>query len=84
MLNLIESAPHRVDRDALHDRLIAWMNETRDPFRGIHWQRRPWRVDAPPATWHYSRCNRHRGIESDEKPLLSYDTGLPSPRLESV
>jgi hypothetical protein len=41
-------------------------------------------MDAPPATWHYSRCNRHRGIESDEQPLLSYDTGLPGPHLESV
>ena len=84
MSNLIGSAPHRAQRDALHDRLIAWMNATRDPFRGIHWHRRPWRPDAPPATWHYSRKNRHRGIEGGEKPLLSYDTGLPSPREETL
>ena len=84
MQNLINSAPHSVARDALHERLIAWMNETRDPFRGLSWHRRPWRKDAPSATWHYTRGNRHRGIESHEKPLLSYDTGLPCPRLESL
>ncbi|MEI8241685.1 MAG: sulfatase-like hydrolase/transferase [bacterium] len=84
MRNLIESTANRAARDALHDRLIAWMNETRDPFRGICWHRRPWRPDAPPATWHYSKGNRHRGIECDEKNLLSYDTGLPGPRLEAL
>jgi len=33
-------------RDALHDRLLAWQDETQDPFRGPPWTRRPWRADA--------------------------------------
>lgn len=30
-------------RDALHDRLLAWMDEMADPFRGDRWFNRPWR-----------------------------------------
>ena len=28
-------------RDGLHDKLLDWMNRTRDPFRGYYWERRP-------------------------------------------
>ena len=56
MTNLILStAPEHVAiRNALHDRLLDWMNQTRDPFRGYYWERRPWRTDARPATWGYT------------------------------
>lgn len=76
MTNLIESAAHAQVRDALHDRLLDWMNETRDPFRGYYWERRPWREDARPATWAYTGYTRQRENEEYEPRQLDYDTGL--------
>ena len=51
---------------------------TRDPFRGYYWARRPWRKDAPEATWDDRLMTRQR-VESEafEKPQLDYSTGLP-------
>ncbi|MCG3177926.1 MAG: Choline-sulfatase [Phycisphaerae bacterium] len=79
MTNLIGSADHAAIRDGLHDRLLAWMNDTRDAFRGYHWHTRPWRTDAPgiTGTWHYTNGNRQRPTEASEPKMLDYDTGLP-------
>ncbi len=49
MNNLLLSLDHKVIRNQLHDALLNWMNETRDPFRGYYWERRPWRDDAREA-----------------------------------
>lgn len=76
MLNLIYSDDHQEIRDALHDAILDWMNETRDPFRGYYWERRPWRTDARPATWAYTRMTRQRENEEYEPRQLDYDTGL--------
>ncbi len=75
--NLIDAEETRGVRNALHDRLLDWMNDTRDPFRGYYWERRPWRQDARPATWHYTGYTRQRENEPGEKRQLDYDTGLP-------
>jgi uncharacterized sulfatase len=64
-------------RDRLHDAVIAWMDRTRDPFRGHRWVRRPWRHDAPEATWDNSGMTRQRAVEAHELPQLDYSTGLP-------
>jgi uncharacterized sulfatase len=77
MKNLIGSATHAAIRNALHDRLLDWMNRTRDPFRGYTWERRPWRTDARPATWRYTAMTRQRENEEYEPRQLDYDTGLP-------
>ena len=77
MQNLIHSARHRKTRNQLHDVLLQHMNETRDPFRGYYWERRPWREDASPATWDYTLMTRQR--EEDpyfEDRQLDYGTGL--------
>jgi uncharacterized sulfatase len=76
MTNLIAAPEHAAVRDALHDRLLAWMNETRDPFRGYYWHRRPWRTDAPEPTWAYTGYTRQRENEEYEPRQLDYDTGL--------
>jgi uncharacterized sulfatase len=74
--NLIESSSHTKFRDALHDRMLDWMNETRDPFRGYYWERRPWRKNAREATWAYTSMTRQR-LNTDYEPRqLDYDTGL--------
>ena len=76
MRNLIETQGHASVRDALHDRLLDWMNRTRDPFRGYYWERRPWRVDAQDATWGYTGFTRQRENEEYEPRQLDYATGL--------
>jgi len=65
------------DRGRLHDRMLDWMNATRDPFRGHCWERRPWRTDARPATWPYTGMTRQRENEEYEPRQLDYNTGLP-------
>ena len=77
MKNLIASPAHAAIRNALHDRLLDWMNRTRDPFRGYYWERRPWRTDARPASWRYTAMTRQRENEEYEPRQLDYDTGLP-------
>ncbi len=44
--NLIDVAAHAAARDDLHDRLLAWQRQTRDPFRSPQWLLREWRQDA--------------------------------------
>ncbi len=77
MTNLIESADHKVVRDQLHDRIIAWQSETRDPFRGSYWLTRPWRKDAPEPTCDFTGMTRQREHEEYEPRQLDYSTGLP-------
>ena len=77
MKNLIASDTHVKIRNGLHDKLLDWMNRTRDPFRGYYWERRPWRADARPATWAYTGMTRQRENEEYEPRQLDYDTGLP-------
>lgn len=58
MTDLIDSSDHVEIRSRLHDRLIEWMNETRDPFGGYYWLTRSWRPDAPPPTWIFTGRTR--------------------------
>ncbi len=76
MTNLIDSPEHADVRDALHEKLLAWMDETRDPFRGYHWECRPWRGDAKPD-WRCHGMTRQRVPDVGEREQLDYDTGLP-------
>jgi uncharacterized sulfatase len=66
MINLIESEAHQHIRNRLHDALLDWMNDTRDPFRGYYWERRPWRSDARPPSWDYTGMTRQREHEEYE------------------
>lgn len=76
MVNLIDHPEAADVRDHLHDRILNWMNETRDPFRGYYWHDRPWRRDAPGKTWNYTGYTRQREHEEYEPRQLDYDTGL--------
>jgi len=77
MSNLIASPAAAGLRDALHDALLEHMNATRDPFRGYHWERRPWRASARAATWRYTGLTRQREEDGRyEKRQLDYNTGL--------
>jgi uncharacterized sulfatase len=74
LANLIDSAPHAAARDRLHDRLLDWMNRTRDPFRGPVWERRPWRQERRMA---WGGPTRPRPDDGYEPRVLLYRTGLP-------
>ena len=80
--NRINDALCAHERDRLHDVILEWMNETRDPFRGYYWDLRPWRVAARPMSWGYTGMTRQRENEEYEPRQLDYDTGMPM--LEAV
>lgn len=77
LTNRIDSPADAAIRDRLHDRLIDWMNRTRDPFRGYYWLSRPWRTDAPTPTWAFTGMTRQREEDDRYEPRqLDYGTGL--------
>lgn len=77
MTNLIDSPAHVAIRDALHDQLLDWMHDSRDPFRGYYWHNRPWRSDAPAPTWRGFGMTRQPADDGYQPRMLDYDTGLP-------
>jgi uncharacterized sulfatase len=59
-------------RNRLHDAVLEWMGVTRDPLRGPHWARRPWR-DVSARTW--GGPTRPRRFDPDYLPnTLLYAT----------
>jgi len=75
LINLIDSEQHAGIRNDLHDRLLNWMNVSRDPFRGYYWGRRAWRPDFP-VTWANAGYTRQREDDGYLPRELDYDTGL--------
>lgn len=73
--NLIEHPDYAEIRDAIHDQLLGWMYEKRDPFRGPCWERRPWR-DSRRLQWRGEF--RPRPADGYAPKVRDYDTGLPS------
>jgi uncharacterized sulfatase len=76
MNNLIDSPGHAKTRNELHDRVIDWMNRTRDPFRGYYWERRAWRPNVVPKWTGTEGMTRQREADGYEPRQLDYDTGL--------
>jgi uncharacterized sulfatase len=74
--NLIDSSDHANLRNRLHDRLLDWMNTSRDPFRGYYWGHRIWRSDFA-ETWANAGMTRQRESDGYLPRELDYDTGLP-------
>jgi uncharacterized sulfatase len=75
MINLIDSQEHAAIRNDLHDRLLNWMNVSRDPFRGYYWGRRTWRPEFP-VRWQNAGFTRQRKDDGYLPRELDYDTGL--------
>jgi uncharacterized sulfatase len=76
MNNLIGSPEHAAKRNELHDRVIDWMNRTRDPLRGYYWERRPWRSEVVPKWAGTLGMTRQRENDGYEPRQLVYETGL--------
>ena len=75
MVNLINSEEHAGIRNELHDRILDWMNDTRDPFRGYYWERRPWRTRTRLG---WRGPHRPRAADGYAPDVRDYDTGLPT------
>jgi uncharacterized sulfatase len=73
--NLIDDPDYAALRDALHDRLLDWMYEKRDPFRGPCWERRPWRKAR---RFQWKGKFRPRPADGYAPEVRDYDTGLPT------
>lgn len=73
--NLIRDPTHALARDLLHEEILAWMNRTRDPFRGYQWRCRAWRDHSNPL-WRVDGYTRQRDNEPGEPRQLDYNTGL--------
>ncbi len=73
--NLIDNSDFQMVRNTLHDRLLDWMYEKRDPFRGPVWERRPWR-DSRRFQWEGDF--RPRPADGYATEVRDYDTGLPT------
>lgn len=76
MVNRILDPVLNTTRNALHEELLTWMNETRDPFRGYQWRCRSWRNDYTP-NWRCDGYTRQPENEPWEPRQLDYSTGLP-------
>ncbi len=78
LVNLIDSPEYAAIRDELHDKILQWMSESRDCFRGYHWENRPWRKDVPEQTFHYTGNKRYKYGDPGFTPEpLDYGTGMP-------
>lgn len=76
LCNRIDDEALAAQRQALHDALLDWMNNTRDPFRGYQWRCRPWRAEFRPS-WDNEGMTRQPENEPDQPRQLDYKTGLP-------
>jgi uncharacterized sulfatase len=73
--NVIDHPDYAAVRNELHDRLLDWMYDKRDPFRGPSWERRPWR-DTRRFKWRGQF--RPRPADGYAPEVRDYDTGLPT------
>jgi uncharacterized sulfatase len=72
--NIIENEEYSNDRDNLHKKILDWMNDTRDPYRGYQWKCRYWNNEKP--SWDCDGYTRQRANSKDELKQLDYDSGL--------
>ncbi len=76
MNNLINSPEFEDKRNQLHEKILNWMNTTRDPYRGYQWRCRPWSSLSCSPHWDCDGYTRQRPNHHDELIQLDYDTGL--------
>jgi len=74
MENLINSENYIDIREKLHDKLLDWMAETRDPFRGPIWERRQWKKELK-LKWNGE--TRLRPDDGYSPQVFDYLTGTP-------
>lgn len=75
MRNLIDDPQYATVCDELHDALLDYMDNIRDPFRTYQWSLRPWRSQAQPR---WMGAFRPRPEDGYSPVVRDYDTGLPT------
>lgn len=83
-VNLIDDPALDAARVRLHEALLAHMDQIRDPFRGYHWEQRPWRHDLPAPSWRYHGCTRQQEDEDYYPRQLDYVNGLPMKKAQRL
>lgn len=73
--NLIDSEEYTEIRERLHRKILDWMNNTRDTFRGIYWEDRAWKKNFEPS-WEYTNTTRSRKDDGYFPRVRDYNTGL--------
>lgn len=73
--NEIHNPEYQAIRERLHEAILAWMHETRDPFRGYQWEQRN-RSDLALPSWLGRGMTRQRKDDLFLPSQLDYDTGL--------
>jgi uncharacterized sulfatase len=76
--NLIDDISLAEVGNGLHDKIIEWMNRTRDPFRGPQWKNRAWR-DMGAKSW--GGPTRPHPLDGYNPRSLLYDTAEEIDRL---
>lgn len=76
MTNLIYDESYKEIRNSLHQSILTWMNDTRDPYRGYQWKCRAWNKGEVQPDWECDGYTRQRPSDVDEIKQLDYDTGL--------
>lgn len=77
MENLIWNPSYKEIRDDLHQKIIDFMNDTRDPYRGYQWEARPWNSGCRNPSWEVDGYTRQRPNGPGEPTQRDYDTGMP-------
>ncbi|WP_133012099.1 sulfatase-like hydrolase/transferase [Marinomonas flavescens] len=75
MNNLIDHPEYASIRNQMHDELMDYMDEIRDPFRSYQWSMRAWRKDAKPR---WMGSFRPRPNDGYSPVVRDYDTGMPT------
>lgn len=75
MHNLIHDSAYEDTRNELHDALLNYMYEKRDPFRSYEWAVRSWRPEKK-AEW--MGAFRPRPADGFSPAVRDYDTGMPT------
>ena len=75
VVNRIDDPDSIEVRDRLHRKLLDWMYEKRDPFRGPVWERRSWQ-ESRRLQW--KGAFRPRPADGYAPPVRDYDTGFPT------
>lgn len=73
--NLISDQQLEGVRNQLHEELLDYMDQIRDPFRTYEWASRPWRKDAVPR---WMGAFRPKPEDGYSPVVRDYDTGMPS------
>ncbi len=80
LLNQINKTEYNTVRDTLHKRILEWMDQSRDPFRGYIWTHRKWSKEQ--QRWRGAGMTRPRPDDGYEPRVLLYETGLPVEKWE--